>query len=234
MQTNPFTSLLEILDDWWSKNAVVQAQRIGNGRVDWVRHREALEYLFAAEDFISGFEDRAEYEELIRSLWKVVIVPEAKWSQSAVEPLSTENKTAMRSLGRLYRFEATRSPLSLSDEDRECLREALEEMREILGAVPENFHEDRDRLIQMIRECLELLGDDEVDLVKLRARTNEAAGAALPLAVVLSEEDREHFLKAALRATGTWVSNTTAGAVGGVLASGAAPLITGALMPGSS
>lgn len=233
MVTNPAAQLRTILEAWWAKDGSVQTQRLANGKIDWARHREALECLFAVEEYVNEYHP-GEYDRLIRRLWQVIIAPQASWGQQKHEPLNEDQLLNLSSLAKLYASDVKDSPLSLSSEARESLRQALEEMGEVLRAVPDNFHEDRDRLLQMISECLTLVSEDGADLTDLRSRTNEIAGAALPVAVVLPEEQREHFLKAALRASGAWVSNATAGAVGGVLASGATPLIVEALAPGSS
>lgn len=129
--------------------------------------------------------------------------------------LEDSTRSSLAVLG--YSASQTDKELELSSDEIEGLREVLEEIRQVVEATSELPDDIANRIYELINEILRLFNSTEPHFARVRSLSDELVGASMPV-VALQEpgEQRARFFNKLMRVSGSWFSNASAGAAGGL------------------
>lgn len=225
LATNAAKELLGLIDSWEAGKAVAEARSVGPGFAGlWDAQVRAVRLFSEVDAFLKTREDSHEYEEFTAELRRFVFAANAQWSSHAAE-LDPRDRMQLKLLSELMATTPLR--VSLEPGEIDALHRAVQDCLDVLDLEPRQVEEGANYLRYLLHRCLDLLEGEDVDLVALRHLSFEATGVAVEVAQHLTDERREPFVKSTRGLFTPWFGNVTAGAVGDLLARGAAGLLGG-------
>lgn len=224
---NPFTELLAIIDDWTDAPGNTILSKRGDTDV-WINVDRATRLLLEITDFLNDRHDAfPEATQLITELWKFLVHPDSLWR----DPANRQNglpegwKGMMQALAAVWDKEST--PITaLTSAQLESLRGTLEEMRVLVGEIPELSAEERDYLLDLIRKCQRLLDIENPDFTQARSACMETIGAAAVACAAHRSEKSSSLFFQALKLGGYWFSAFTSSALANITSDTALKMLT--------
>lgn len=227
---NPADELLSIFKQWESSDA--STLFLARGDYNQATIKTAQEVTYASMlfqqiiDFLGDDEDLGPF---VEDTWNYLFAPESFWSTGDSQRLNIIPSTVKIGLrgasSMISQSTAQELPVvEFSDNEITTLVVTLEQMKEQLRSLPKMHRKLANDITIKIDACISLLTGDSVDSWRLRQarqKSFEIVGESIHAVILLPEEKRQSFFDNLCSISGAWVGNTTAGGVGGVLATAA-------------
>ncbi|MBB6333659.1 hypothetical protein [Schaalia hyovaginalis] len=163
---------------------------------------------------------------VLAEIRNALIAPNAAWDSHSVPTVNPFALTALRNVADAGDIHELLPPV-LGAEELDALKEALEEIREVISAATELPGNICGYLRYLINRCLDILAGEAIDFVALRSITLELHGLGIPTTPHLAQERREKFTNALRRVVGAWFTDFTTSAAAELAANTATKLIGG-------
>lgn len=192
----------------------------------WDAHARGMSLFLQTRNLLIAADRLEANAPVLAEVRKALIAPDSVWNAHSVPEINPLTLVSLRNLADAFDIHAL-LPSVLGTEELDALKEALEEIREIIGAATELPGNIRGYLRYLINRCLDIIAGEDIDFVALRSITLELHGLGIPTTEHLAKERREKFTNALRRVVGAWVTDFTVSATAELVANTVTKFIGG-------
>lgn len=215
-KTNAARELLAIINKWTGVHTMSSERT-------WPDVNRAVQLLDDVTKTLVSLEAHEDYSELLASLRGFIYAPSHNWSTTKLS-FDSRDKATLRAVGHWLDSIPT-AVISLTPEQIDALRSALQECLNIINAEHPEGEELFNYLRYVLSRCLELLEGESVDLFGLRSLSYEATALCIQATPRISDVRRKAWLNEAGKISLAFGRQVAAGATANVLGAGIVGLL---------
>lgn len=215
-KTNAARELLAIINKWTGVHTMSSERT-------WADVNRAVQLLDDVTKTLVSLEAHEDYSELLASLRGFIYAPSHNWSTTKLS-FDSRDKATLRAVGHWLDSIPT-AVISLTPEQIDALRSALQECLNIINAEHPEGEELFNYLRYVLSRCLELLEGESVDLFGLRSLSYEATALCIQATPRISDVRRKSWLNEAGKISLAFGGNVFSGVAANVLGAGIVGLL---------